>query len=46
MAGFSSIIEGCRNIYCDSPVFVKMNTDIINGLDLSCLSGQSKTKGG
>ena len=20
MAGFSSIIEGCRNIYCDSPV--------------------------
>ena len=19
MAGFSSIIEGCRNIYCDSP---------------------------
>ena len=21
MAGFSSIIEGCRNIYCDSPFF-------------------------
>ena len=20
MAGFSSIIEGCRNIYCDSPL--------------------------
>ena len=27
MAGFSSIIEGCRNIYCDSPLAMGMITD-------------------
>ena len=28
MAGFSSIIEGCRNIYCDSPFVASASLDI------------------
>ena len=32
MAGFSSIIEGCRNIYCDSPLsfcFLRCRTSCV-----------------
>ena len=35
MAGFSSIIEGCRNIYCDSPPFkggILFKTDSLAGI--------------
>ena len=34
MAGFSSIIGGCRNIYCDSPLRVSVSLHSIKGYGL------------